>query len=64
MHCITCTEPFRTYIPGVDTTMPDGTSFFYSDPQDECPACDIANWGWQWNTNLFPQFAEKQPISP
>ena len=39
MHCITCSEPFLTYVPGVDTVMPDGASFFYSSPQDECPAC-------------------------
>ena len=33
--------------------MPDGTALFYSVPQEECPACDFANWGWQWNKD-FP----------
>ena len=38
--------------------MPDGTTLFYFVPQDECPACDVSNWGWQWNMDLFPQFAD------
>ena len=57
---VTCCQPFRTYVPGIDTIMPDGSSFFYSTPQDECPACDGGNWGWQWNQDLFPEFAEKK----
>ena len=57
-HCITCAEPFRTYVVGKDTIMPDGTTLFYYVPQDECLACDISNWGWQWNMDLFPQFAD------
>ena len=40
-NCITCSQPFRTYIPGIDTVMPDGSSFFYSVPQDECPVGDF-----------------------
>ena len=54
---ISCGQQFRTYVAGVDTIMPDGASFFYSQPQDECPECDKDNWGWQWNIDLFPQFA-------
>ena len=58
-ECVNCSEMFRTYLPGVDTTMPDGSSIYYSDPQNECPACDVSNWGWRWNTDLFPEFAKK-----
>ena len=56
-----CIESFCTYKPGVDTVMSDGTTFFNSIAQDECPACDAANWGWQWNQDLFPQFCHKEP---
>ena len=59
-ECIMCGKRFRTYLPEVDTVMPDGASFFYSEPQTECPECDQFNWGWQWNTDLFPQFAVYQ----
>lgn len=58
--CTECQRPFRTYIPGKDTLMPDGSSFFYSYPQDVCPSCDRANWGWQWNKDLFPEFADRE----
>ena len=58
-HCIKCSEPFRTYVTGKDTVMPDGTSVFYSVPQEECPLCDVAHWGWQWNKDLLPQFENK-----
>ena len=44
-ECVDSSEMFHTYLPGVDTTMPDGTSIFYSDTQNECPACDVSNWG-------------------
>lgn len=57
-QCTVCSKPFRTYVPDTDCVMPDGASFFYSYPQDECPACDENCWGWQWNTDLFPQFAD------
>ena len=59
-NCSECQEAFRTYVPGVDTLMPDGTSFFYSSPQNLCPGCDPSNWGWQWNQDLFPQFADRK----
>ena len=26
--CTECQQAFRTYVPGVDTVMPDGSSFF------------------------------------
>ena len=57
--CITCCRPFRTYIPCRDTVMSDGSSFFYSTPQDECPGCDQSNWGWRWNLDLFPELDDK-----
>jgi hypothetical protein len=56
-HCIICSEPFRTYVAGKDTVVP---AIFYSVPQEECPACYFANWGWQWNVDLFPQFADRK----
>jgi hypothetical protein len=42
--CRTCSRPFRTYVPGTNCVMPDGTSFSYSEPQEECPCCDISQW--------------------
>jgi hypothetical protein len=56
-NCISCSKPYRTYIPNTNCTMVDGTSFCYRDPQNECPECDENNWGWYWNIDLFPQFA-------
>ena len=60
--CSGCGQQFRTYVPGKDTLMPDGSSFFYSSPQTECPVCDTANWGWQWNKDLFPEFADTKTL--
>ena len=56
--CSECHRSFRTYVPGEDTLMPDGSSFFYTHPQNECPACDEENWGWRWNIDLFPEFGD------
>ena len=47
--CKTCSQPFCTYISGTNFVMPDGTSLFYSNPQQGCPCCDINQWGAQWN---------------
>ena len=53
-ECTMCSENFCTYVTGVDTTMPDGASVFYSSPQEDCPACDDSHWGLHWNKDLFP----------
>ena len=36
-NCETCSQRFRTYIPNSDCIMPDGMSFCYREPQNECP---------------------------
>ena len=58
LPCKSCSRPFRTYVPMTDCLMPDGTTFFYSEPQDECPCCDINQWGSHWNKDLFPEISD------
>ena len=57
--CTECQQAFRTSVPGVDTVMPDGSSFFNSSPQHLCPRCDESQWGWHWNKDLFPDVADQ-----
>ena len=60
LPCKTCSLPFRTYyVPGTNCLMPDGTTLYYSEPQDECPCCDITQWGAHWNKELFPQLDDQ-----
>ena len=62
LPCKTCSLPFRTYVPVTNCLMPDGTTFYYSEPQDECPCCDITQWGAHWKTIYFHNWMINFPI--
>ena len=57
VSCTDCNQKFRTYIPGTDCLLPDGSLQCHQEPQDTCPECS-GGYGIHFNTDIFPDMAE------
>ena len=59
--CMDCGRDYRTYVPGTDCELPDGSVQRHQEPQNCCPDCDFTVVGAMLNMDLFPHLQSQIP---
>ncbi|XP_019861115.1 PREDICTED: uncharacterized protein LOC109589478 [Amphimedon queenslandica] len=57
IHCVECSQLFRTYVPNTDCLLPDGNLVYCKESQTICPECSGGSF-LSINEDLFPHLAQ------